>query len=174
MEKKFNSVKACAALSLIAALVGCAAPPPATFSPFAFDEADYAALPTSGTGIIRGQVFSKTVGGDIKKGAGENVVIFPATKYGTQRYQEQVLGGKLADSAPDSRYSKNVFVKISDGDGKFEFTEIPPGKYYIVSRVTWSIFEPNQFGPIERIQGGKVAREIEVKNGSVTEAILNR
>jgi hypothetical protein len=174
MEMKSCPIKKFATLSMIAALVGCAAPPPATFSPLAFDEAEYAALPTSGTGIIRGQVFAKTVGGDIKKGAGENVVIFPATKYGTQRYQEQVLGGKLAASTPDSRYNKNVFVKTSDGDGKFEFNEIPPGQYYIFSQVTWSIFEPNQFGPIERVQGGRVAREIEVKNGGVTEAILNR
>lgn len=169
----FHPIKLFLALLLISTLVGCAAPAPATFLPIAFDEAEYAALPTSGTGTVRGQVFAKTVGGDIKKGAGENVVIFPATKYGGQRYREQVLGGKLAATTPDSRYNKNVFVKTTDSEGRFEFNGVPPGRYYIFSRVTWSIFEPNRFGPIERVQGGRVAREIEVQNANITEAILN-
>jgi hypothetical protein len=174
MEITLRTLKSIAALSMISLVIGCAATRLETFSPLPFDEAEYAALPKTGTGIVRGQVFAKTVGGDVKKGAGENVVMFPATKYGDQRYHEQVIGGKLLSEAEDIRYKSHVLVKTTDGDGKFEFTNVPPGNYYVLGSVTWTVIEPNQFGPIRRLQGGQVVRKIEVQNGVAVDAILNR
>lgn len=161
-------------LTIIGVVTGCAAPLVATFDPLAFDEAEYAALPTKGTGIVRGQVFAKTVGGDVKKGAGENVVMFPATKYGDQRVIQQVLGGKFLSRSEDGRYKNYALVKSADGEGRFEFVDVPPGQYYVLSKITWIVIEPNRFGPIESRQGGQVVRKVDVKNGVITDAILNR
>lgn len=159
-----------AKLVAILTVAGCATPRP-TWTPMPFDEVEYAALAKEGTGTLRGQVFAKTRGGDVKKGAGNLVVLLPATKYGDQRYQEEFISNKLAAVGEDPRYVKYAKTKTTDGDGKFEFTNLPPGKYYLLSHITWE--SPSTSGGTE-LQGGRVFGKFEVKNGAATDAILTR
>ena len=159
-------MKSLLALLLVVFVGACATTPVETYSAVPFDEAEYAALPTTGTALVRGQVLGITGGGEVKQGAGVKVVMFPATEYGNQRYAEQILGGKLLNAPPDLRYMKNVFSRITDGDGRFEFADIPPGRYYIYSEITWVVDHQEH--------GGLVVRKIDVENGAVTEALLNR
>lgn len=136
-----------------------------------FDDVEYSALAKEGTGVLRGQVFAKTRGGEVKKGAGNPVVMLPATKYGDQRYQEEFIRNKASTHNEDPRYVQYSRTKITDGEGKFEFTNVPPGKYYLISHVTWE--SPSSSGGLE-LQGGRVLGKFEVKNGVVTDAMLTR
>jgi hypothetical protein len=157
------------ALSALA-LVGCAQYQPPTYVPVPYDEAEYAALPKSGTGVVKGQVFALTVGGDVKKGAGQPVYLMPATSFRNQWYHESIeLGHALAVDA-DRRHLALERKTIADGDGRFEFVAVPPGSYYVMSQITWSV--PSKYG-LEP-QGGLVVLKVDVKNGESTDAMLRR
>jgi hypothetical protein len=59
--------------------VGCETPQTEKLPRMAFPVEEYEKLPTQGTGIVRGQAFLRTVGGDVKVGAGSKVALNPVT-----------------------------------------------------------------------------------------------
>ena len=172
MTKKLLTLVASASLAGCAAL-GAQGMRPGTFEPLPFDEQEYATLEKVGTSTVTGQVFAKTRGGTVIKGAGNLVVLIPATAYGRQRVTEQVLGGKRAATPEDPRYVQYVHQTVADGDGRFTFTNVPTGKYFALSHVTWEAPSNNRY--IEStIEGGAVHAEIDVPPASNQAVMLNR
>ncbi len=155
-----------AALAVVSALSGCAQPMVQRIS---FPASEYAALATTGTGVVSGQAFLRTLGGDVKYGAGSSVYLLPATSYTDQWFNENYLGGR-ALSEPDPRASQGKLETQADGSGNFVFRDVPRGSYYLSTIVTWQA--PTQFGLAT--QGGVVAKKIEVSDGKETRVILTR
>lgn len=156
-------------LGLSLALSACAIPQQQTVPRAPFPAAEYDALPKTGSGSLTGQVFMRTVGGDVKFGAGSDVHLQPVTSYSQQWYDVNYLGGQPL-SAPDSRASQGLLTTQADGNGNFSFSNVPPGKYFLSSTVTWQA--PSQYGLLP--QGGVVAKIVTISNGTQSREMLTK
>lgn len=157
-----------AALFLSAALLtACANQKPVDRPSFPVDE--YAQLQKTGTGKVAGQVFMKTVGGDVRYGAGSDVYLFPVTSYSDFWYQTNYVSHQPI-VPPDPRQLQYTKIVQADGSGNFEFTDVPPGRYYVSSMVTWQA--PTQWGLAT--QGGAVVKSTTISNGSIARVMLTR
>lgn len=158
------------AAPLIAAafLAGCISQPK-PFDRIPFPAAEYAPLPTAGTGVVEGQVFMKTVGGDVKSGAGAEVVLNPITSYSEQWYDAAYVKHAPIQKG-DERQEKYLRIVQADGSGNFKFSDVPPGKYFLTSGVFWQA--PPQFGLTQ--QGSQMTNRINVTNGQTIWSIITR
>lgn len=157
--------------AMAAVLAGCAVPvQQKTYDPLPFNAAEYEALPTTGTGVVRGQVFLKTRGGDVKKGAGSPVVLTPATSISEQTYREGYLGGKRPSSKGGGETEKYWRRSTADAEGRFEFRDVPPGKFFVLSEVVWEA--PTQFGLAK--QGGLIVMPVQIENDKAVEVIVTK
>jgi hypothetical protein len=136
-----------------------------------FPNSEYVNLVSNGTGTVKGQAFLKTRGGDVKTAAGNEVILNSVTSYSTQWFEKSYKGGNVL-AEPDQRYLDSIISTIADADGRFEFEDVPPGKYYLVSSVTWET--PTGYNGGLRVQGGYIAEIISVKNDIVVNIILTR
>ena len=187
---------------MVGVLSGCASWPLTPRMTFPIDE--YAALATAGTGVVKGQAFRTTRGGDVKTGAGSKIHMEPVTTYSTQHYDFYTPG--LYSSAQRTYHSpdkhKNILTPhdpryleylnrvewdrsinwIADSEGRFELENIPPGEYYIMTSVTWeALVEDKSYTTGKPLgtfsmqrQGGSILKRIQVRNGETTTILLTK
>lgn len=158
-------------LFLLTAIVltsDCVAPQPAKrHAPFT--ESEFAPYSGSGTSAITGQAFLKTRSGEVRFGAGCEVVMVPVTSYTTEFTERAVLRSELLEP-PDSRYAAYRRMTIADGHGNFEFRAVPAGSYYLSCPVQWEY--ATQYGP--RRTGGVAFGKTTVGTGETVKVILTR
>jgi hypothetical protein len=156
-------------LPLFVVLTGCVAvPPSSTKRSVVFDEEPFRPYASKGTAIVSGQAFLKTVGGDVKLGAGCEVKLVPATPYTDEVHESGRRGIRL--EAPDPRYAKYRRTTIADAGGNFTFKEIPAGSYYVATTITWQY--PTKSGL--RTTGGTIDLKIFVLEGEDKRVVLTR
>lgn len=146
-------------------LTGCQAGPVKRQVAFPADE--YAALEKTGTSSVSGQLFLRTVGGDVKYGAGSQVIVTPVTSY-TQEATMIYLRGAMPESA-DPRARAYTRRTIADGTGRFEVDSLPAGEYYVAGGVYWQV--PGSYAPN---QGGMVIQQITLDEGESKEVMLTK
>lgn len=158
------------ALALMAtvALAGCATAQ--TMQRPDVNMSEYQALATEGTGVVTGQVFLRTMVGEVRYGAGSEVLLNPVTTYSTFWYANQYQKGHRL-TAPDPSIEPYIIKTQADGEGRFRFENVPPGDYYLTSSVFWQV----PLGRFSSTQsGGFISQRITVENDKETRQILTR
>ena len=138
--------------------------------PFPIEE--YQKLPKMGTGTatVRGQAFLKTRGGDVKYAAGNEIHLLPITSYSNQWYREAILPNRPM-AKYDPRYKQYITTIMGDGEGRFEFKNVPAGNYYLSTIVAWEYIAGRGYS---YPTGGNIVKKISVENGQELRIILTR
>jgi hypothetical protein len=154
-------------LCLTILLAGCVASQPAAQRGFNAAEAEFAKA--RGAGTVKGQLFLRRKDGVVVYGAGSEVRLVPRTAHSEEAVTNSFKGGKLRlemdyVSAAELRldpgleaYSKRI---KADGQGNFTFEGVPPGRYFVLGRVSWCA--PGAYGSCNK-QGGEIMESLELK-----------
>lgn len=158
------------ALALL--LAGCASvPPPQWNSVNDSAEAEYQPYMAGGVGTISGQAFLTQRGGGVVTAAGRNVTLDPATSVGIEWWAK---AGKYCRhrslTPPSPGFAKARRATVADAEGRFRFSDLAPGKYYVRTEVTWEA--GGEFGLTP--QGGLVGQLVDVRERPANEVILNQ
>lgn len=155
----------------ILALTGCAThnvPPPQWNQSSDKTEDEYKPYLVDGDASIIGQAFLTQQSGGVVKAAGRTVTLDPATTVGNEWWTKAGVMYVFRFLTPPSAAFQNARrTTVADADGRFKFTNIPAGKYYVRTEVTWEI------GGRNSSQGGLVGQAVEVKSNQNKEIILN-
>lgn len=139
-----------------------------------FVESEYAPYDRHGTAKIVGQAFIRTRRGEVKYGAGEWVVLNPVTSYSNEWFEVAVLQGEKM-SPVDTRIGRYQQKVLADGEGRFKFSHVPAGRYYIVCPIFWvaeaSLYEGIGYSWGE---GGIAYVTVTVAEGETAEVVVTR
>lgn len=145
-----------------AMLAGCNAPKDRLAT---FDPAEYEPYAKSGSGVLAGQAFVRTRGGDVKYGAGREIVLNPVTNYSSEWYERGVKNYEtLKDADPACPKGRTT---IADAEGRFRFDGLPAGEYYVACWIFWDM---NQYSQT----GGVAHAKVKVQSGQTTNVIVTR
>jgi len=99
-----------------------------------FIQEEYAPYEATGTARICGQAYLSVDGGNQHVASGDRVVLAPVTSYTDEAIQVKVVRGQ-AMVAPDPKAMKFEKHTKTDAEGRFCFTDLPGGEYYIVADI---------------------------------------
>ncbi|MDD5384562.1 MAG: carboxypeptidase-like regulatory domain-containing protein [Gallionella sp.] len=158
---------------VVAALIlsACATPPapPPTWNSHSPENeaAEYTPYLTNGSGTITGQAFLKQRGGGVVVAAGQVVTLDPATSSAIEWWKKAGTNYELRElTHPSTDFQKARKTAVADASGKFTFSNLPTGKYFVRTILTWEV-------PFHGMQGGVLGEIVEVKDNQVNNLILN-
>ena len=135
-----------------------------------FNETDFIPYLQKGSAQIIGSAFVKTMGGDVKLGAGNEVELAPATPYIIERLRRATINGENL-AARDFRVSQYVRTTIADARGDFVFKDVPSGDYVLYCRIAWQV----PFATYSTIEtGGMAYARVTVRDGETVNVVVTR
>jgi hypothetical protein len=139
-------------------------------------EADYAPYLSAGTATITGTVSAKMRAGDISNGAESFVYLVPVTPYSTEWFEHAMVSSHNI-SGTDPRSLRAARSTVVGPDGRFQFSNLPAGDYYLSCTITRSIppFRIGRFrlgnSSIERVD---TYARVTVRPGEQAQVIVTR
>jgi hypothetical protein len=166
-----------AVIALTFVAFGCIPPQPPVRYVSTFNDTEYQRYAGPGTGNISGVAFLKTRGGEVKVGAGSTVTLDPATTYAREWFTKEGSAWRTHNNVPpDPRFVQFRRTTVCDHHGRFKFTNLPAGRYYVRSTVTWEtpVVHVGLLGSVTTMdtQGGVVSSEVDVADGATQEVVL--
>ena len=136
-----------------------------------YNELEYVHFKKAGTAKVTGQAFLRTSSGDVKYAAAQNVFLIPVTSISNQWYYqwylvENHLNPKKIIAKADTRHLAIIRTAIANGEGRFTFSNIPAGEYFIVTRIFWKV---NQ-----NTVGGYVCNKVSIEDGKSHDFVITR
>lgn len=152
-----------ASLVLGVALAGCGA---AVEKTVAFDDAAHAPWLAKGKSSIEGEGFLRRPNGWLARCSGGFVYLVPATPYFREWADVYRAGNRIANArALNEGHAKAIRKTQCNMQGKFEFTELPAGKWIVVTRVSYDGSEWNS--------DSTLMTDVETRQGETAKAILS-
>lgn len=177
-------------LCAIILLAGCATPAPVTIA-VPFDQVRANTLLEPGTGQIHGTALIWLSTGAVISCAGENVTLYPATRYANEwvrlnydgvppaKLQPSDVSYRSRKAGPAPAVALPSFLAASrsthcDNDNHFQFDQVSDGEFYVVAHLVWqqqiwdevSFFYGNKYYDRE----GTVLKKVRVHGGQVANA----
>jgi hypothetical protein len=139
-----------------------------------FEPAKAAYVNAKGKATIVGQAFLRRNDGVVVYAAGSEVYLIPATAYAEERISGVFQGAKQQNGfvkveGEDPAYSTYQRRIKANGEGRFTFSEVAPGPYFVLTTVTWCV--PKDYGCDK--QGGSLMERVQVASADHTELIID-
>lgn len=143
-----RSCRLAAALAFTLAAGGCAGLPGGAGPGPAFDPAQVPRASQRGTNAVRGSAALRSTGGELRTCAGSTVALLPDSEYtrdrmrrlygSVERGSNDLAPGAVRRIEPaDPAFATVVRSTSCDIHGRFAFTAVPDGTWYVTTSVGW-------------------------------------
>jgi hypothetical protein len=169
------ALRAAVGLLTVILLAGCAARTVQVSSTFDAKQAAY--INTKGKATINGQAFLRRNDGIVVYAAGSKVFLIPVTAYAEERIAGLYQGKKYVnglervkiEAGDNPEYESYMRTTKANGEGRFVFSEVAQGLYFVNTAVGWCV--PTQNGCDQ--QGGNLMDRVSIQGAEKVELILD-
>ena len=131
-----------------------------------FDDREHAAYLAKGKASIDGEGFLRRPNGWLARCSGGVVYLVPATGYFREWVEVYRAGNRLANAKDlNETHGKAIRKTQCDMQGRFQFADLPAGKWILVTRVTYD--------GAEWTNDSTLVSEVETKQGEIAKVILS-
>lgn len=140
-------------------------------------EAEYAPyLASTGNASLAGRAFIRSEGGKENFATGQPVTLDPATSSARRWYQQFGMACDAFDpsASPDDLFRRTHRETVTDAGANFTFTGVPPGTYFVRTRILWDAPEPTDLFHTITQQYALVSSTVTLKEGEQKQIALSQ